>query len=170
MKFGAAFILFACLAPTAHGQPVEITSPDHAYSFAYGTAFSHQVDRDQLTGQLIARVTFSNYPYATDHQPRCDETFDFRFPGLEFDPQRRLFFYRVRGNRSIPVAEYRPNLPYGGYQLSPSARIFLVKRSGHVTAVLNASRYPQEGPRWVQIDDNLSLQNLLAAGLDWLRR
>jgi hypothetical protein len=98
------------------------------------------------------------------------ETFDFRFPGLQFDPQRRTFFCRLRENQSIPVAEYRPNLPYGGYQLSSFAQIFLVKRSGHVTAVLSASRYPREGTRWVEIDDNLSLQNLLAAGLDWLRR
>jgi hypothetical protein len=77
MKFGAVFICFASLSLIAHGQRVEITSPDHAYTFAYGTAFSHQVDRDQLTDQLIARVTFSNYPYATDRQPRFDETFDF---------------------------------------------------------------------------------------------
>lgn len=170
MKFGVAFLWFASISPIAFGQQIEIASPDHAYTFAYGTAFSHQVDRDRLTDQLIARVTFSNYPYATDHQPRCDETFDFRFPGLQFDPERRVFFCRLRGNQSIAVAEYRPNLPYGGYQLSPFAQIFLVKRSGHVTAVLSASRYPREGARWVESDDNLSLHNLLVAGLDWLRR
>jgi hypothetical protein len=170
MKFGAAFILLASLNLIANGQQIAIASPDHAYTFAYGTAFSHQVDRDQVTDQLIARVTFSNYPYTTDRQPRCDETFDFRLPGLQFDPQRRIFFCRSRGNQSIPVAEYRPNLPYGGYQLSSFAQIFLVKRSGHVTAVLNASRYPREGARWVEIDDHLSLQNLLAGGLEWLRR
>jgi len=54
----------------------QITSPDHAYTFAYGAVFSHQVEREPLTNQLIANVTFSNYPCTGDRQPRCD---DLRF-------------------------------------------------------------------------------------------
>jgi len=45
---------------------------------------------------MIARVTFSNYPYAGDPEPRCDETFDFVFPGLHFDAARNDFVTRTR--------------------------------------------------------------------------
>src|SRR5436189_6304722 len=67
--------LLALAVPVAYG--VEIVSPNHAYTFTYGDAISHQIERDRLTNEMIARVTFSNYPYAGDREPRCDETFDF---------------------------------------------------------------------------------------------
>jgi hypothetical protein len=70
----------------------------------------------------------------------------------------------------IPIAALHPNFPYAGYKLEPNAKIFLVKRSGHVTAVLNATAQPQGGGRWVQIDDNWSLQNLLELGFEKLTR
>jgi hypothetical protein len=119
---------------------------------------------------MIARVTFSNYPYAGDREPRCDETFDFVFPGLRFDAARNEFVARTRHHVPIPIAALHPNFPYAGYKLEPNAQIFLVKHSGHVTAVLNATTQPQGGGRWVQIDDNWSLQNLLALGFERLTR
>src|SRR6266480_1274972 len=119
MKLFLALLVLA--VPGAYGQSVEIVSPNKAYTFAYGDAISHQIERNHFTNQMIARVTFSNYPYA-------------------------------------------------GYKLGPNAQIFLVKRSGHVTAVLNATTQPQGGERWVQVDDNWSLQNLLALGFDRLTR
>jgi hypothetical protein len=155
-------VLLTLIGPIAIAKQIEITSPDHAYTFAYGAVFSHQVERDPFTNQLVANVTFSNYPYAGDRQRRCDETFDFRFPGLRFDASRQTFFTRTGRNEWIPVADWRPNLPYGGYELASGARIFLLKRSGHVTAVLSASTQPQECARWVETDSNLSLQNLFA--------
>jgi hypothetical protein len=69
----------------------------------------------------------------------------------------------------IPIAALHPNFPYAGYKLEPNAQIFLVKGSGHVTAVLNATTQLQGG-RWVQVDDNWSLQNLLALGFERLTR
>ena len=155
------FVLLGSTAPIARAEQIEITSPDHAYTFAYGAVLSHQVEREPFTNQLIANVTFSNYPYAGDRQPRCDEIFDFRFPGLRFDAARQTFFARTGRNEWIPVAEWRPNFPYGGYELASGARIFLLKRSGHVTAVLGAGTRPRDGARWVENDNNLSLQNLL---------
>ena len=119
------------------------------------------MEREPFTNQLIANVTFSNYPYAGDRQPRCDETFNFRFPGLRFDAAHQIFFARTGRNEWIPVAEWRPTLPYGSYELASGARIFLFKRSGHVTAVLGAGTRPRDGARWVENDNNLSLQNLL---------
>jgi hypothetical protein len=162
--------LLALAVPGAYGQTVEIVSPNHAYTFAYGDAIFHEIDRDHFTSEMIARVTFSNYPYAGDREPRCDETFDFTFPGLHFDAERNEFVARTRHQGRIPIAALRPNFPYAGYRLEPTAKIFLVKRGGHVTAVLNATAQPRDGGRWVQIDDNWSLQNLLALGFEKLTR
>src|SRR5205807_5070230 len=139
MKRLMTFVLLALIGPLALAKEIEITSPDYAYTFAYGAVFSHQVEREPLTNQLIANVTFSNYPCAGDRQPRCDETFDFRFPGLRFDAAHQIFFARVGRIEWISVKEWRPNLPYSGYALASGAKIFLLKRSGRVTAVLSAS-------------------------------
>src|SRR5437868_10922821 len=83
--------LLALAVPGAYGQSVEIVSLNNAYTFAYGDAISHQIERDHLTNEMIARVTFSNYPYAGDREPRGDETFDFALPGLRFDAARNVF-------------------------------------------------------------------------------
>ena len=56
--------LLALAVPGAYGQSVEIVSPNHAYTFAYGDAILHQIERNHLTNEMIARVIFSNYPYA----------------------------------------------------------------------------------------------------------
>src|SRR2546429_39647 len=85
--------------------------------------------------------------------------------------------HKINFSRARPIAgcafqsrHYIQISPYSGYKLEPTAKIFLVKRSGRVTAVLNATVQPRNGARWVQIDDNWSLQNLLALGLERLTR
>ena len=170
MKSVFGLMLLALAISGACGQSIEIVSPTHAYTFAYGDAISHQIERDRLTNMMIARVTFSNYPYAGDREPLRDEMFDFGFPGLQFDARRNEFFARTPHHMRVPIAALHPNFPYAGYKLEPTAKIFLVKRSGHVTAVLNATAAPRAGSRWVQVDDNWSLQNLLALGLERLTR
>src|SRR5580765_7130689 len=170
MKFMISLASFGFAIASAYGQSVEIVSPNKAYTFAYGEAISHQIERDRFTNEMIARVTFSNYPYAGDCEPRRDETFDFVFPGLRFDAARNEFVAHIRHQERIPIAALHPNFPYAGYKLEQNAQIFLVKRSGHVTAVLNATTQPQGGGRWVQVDDNWSLQNLLALGFERLTR
>lgn len=172
MKRVLGLVVFAlAMISTARGQGIEIVSPNRAYTFAYGDAILHQIERDRVTNEMIARVTFSNYPYAGDWEPRRDEMFDFIFPGLYFDAIQNEFFARTsHREKRIPVAALHPNFPYSGYKLEPTAKILLVKRSGRVTAVLNATPQPHHGARWVQIDDNWSLQNLLALGLERLTR
>ena len=170
MKLLLGLVLLAFAVPTARGQSIEIVSPKQAFTFAYGDAISRQIERDHLTNEMIARVTFSNYPYAGDREPRCDEMFDFVFPGLQFDATRNEFFARTPQRPRIPIAALHPNFPYPSYKLEPTAKIFLVKRSGHVAAVLNTTAQPRAGASWVQIDDNWSLQNLLALGLERLTR
>lgn len=171
MKLVFGLALLALATSGACAQAIEIVSPSRAYTFAYGDAFSHQIERDRLTNDMIARVRFSNYPSVGDGEWRRDEMFDFVFPGLHFDAAKNEFFARTshRGMR-IPIAALHPNFPYSGYRLEPTAKIFLVKRSGRVMAVLNARVQPRNGTSWVQIDDNWSLQNLLALGLERLTR
>jgi hypothetical protein len=106
MKFLIGLALFVFAIAGVHGQSVKIVSPNHAYTFAYGDAILHQIERDHLTNEMIARVTFSNYPYAGDREPRCDETFDFVFPGLHFDAARNEFVARTRHQVRIPIARY----------------------------------------------------------------
>jgi hypothetical protein len=47
--------------------------------------------------------------------------------------------------------------------LALGAKIYLIKQSGRVTAILTATDYPRSGIRWIEINDNLSLQNLLVS-------
>jgi hypothetical protein len=47
--------------------------------------------------------------------------------------------------------------------LAPGTKIYLLKESGRVTASLTATNYPRAGTRWVQTDNNFSLQNILTA-------
>ena len=63
----------------------------------------------------------------------------------------------------IPVARFRGHPAYGLIDLTRGAKIYLLKESGRVTAVLTATNYPRGGMRWIEMDDNYSLQNILIA-------
>ena len=144
------------------GGEVVITSPDHASTFAYGEMIGHQFDNDPATGVLIARITFSNLPYVSDTDPRADESFNFRFPGARIDRANHAFMARARYGGQIAVARIRDGSTCRWIELAAGAKIYLLKESGHVTAVLTATERPRPGLRWIQMDDNWSLQNLLA--------
>jgi hypothetical protein len=101
-------------------------------------------------------------PYVGDDEPRRDESFDFRFPGVQFDSARRTFLARSGHGELIPVARFRDDPAFGWVDLAPGAKIYLLKESGRVTATLTATNYPRVGIRWIQTDNNFSLQNLLA--------
>jgi len=138
-----------------------IISPDHHQTFAYGEMLSHQLYLARARGQLAARITFSNMPYNGDDEPRTDESFDFHFPGIRFDATRRTFFVNDRGGQTIPVARFRDGLFFGWVDLAPGAKIYLLKKSGRVTAILTATDHPRAGSQWITTDDNWSLQNIL---------
>jgi hypothetical protein len=160
-----AILLTAILTTSASvmADAISITSPDHAQTFAYGEMISHQLYLEHTAGKLVARITFSNSPYAGDDEPRRDESFDFRFPNVQFDSARRVFFARSGRGELIPVARLRQGLAWGWVDLAPGAKMYLLKDSGRVTATLTATSYPRVGTRWVQMDNNFSLQNLLVA-------
>jgi hypothetical protein len=156
-------ILLATLVATsvsAIAGAISVTSPDHAQTFAYGEMIWHQLDFEG-TGALVARITFTNQPYSNSEEPRRDESFDFRFPGIHFDWARQVFFVRARHGELIPVARFRNNPACGWIDLAAGAKIHLLKANGRVTAILTATDYPRTGMQWIEMDDNYSLQNLL---------
>jgi len=151
------------VAVSASGSSSSIISPDHHQTFAYGAMISHQLYLGRMGSGLAARITFSNWPYDGDDQPRRDESFDFRFPGIKFDATRRMFLASSRGGQTIPVARFR-NGPFCTWiDLAPGAKIYLLKQSGRVTAILTATDRSRVGSQWIETDDNWSLQNILIA-------
>jgi hypothetical protein len=161
----AAIFLAAMITASASvmADPISITSPNHAQTFAYGSMISHQLYLDRAAGDLVARITFSNSPYYDDDQPRRDESFDFHFPGVQFNSAQHMFLARSGHGKLIAVARYREGLACGWVDLAPGAKVYLVKESGRVTATITATDHARVGTRWVQMDNNFSLQNILAA-------
>ena len=153
-------VFFAANALALAGA-ISVTSPNHPQTFTYGEMIWHQLYKCS-NGELGARITFSNRPYVGDDTPRRDEPFDFHFPGVRFDSARGIFFRSSHG-QLIPVARIRQFPLYDWIDLSPGAKMYLVKDHGRVTATLTATDFPREGMRWIQTDNNFSLQNLLAA-------
>jgi hypothetical protein len=159
----AILLTVLCLAKaSALAGAISITSPDRPQTFTYGEMIWHQLYK-RTNGELGARITFSNLPYVGDDTPRTDEPFDFRFPGVRVDSARGIFFAKSGHGELIPVARIQRFPLYDWIDLSPEAKIYLVKDRGRVTATLTATDFPREGVRWVQMDNNFSLQNLLAS-------
>ena len=131
---------------------VSVTSPDHARTYAYGAVTWHQLYLERTRGEL-----------ADANEPRTDQPFDFRFPGIHVDFARRAFVTTGRRGEFIPVAWFRGDASCGWIKLAPNAKIYLLKESGRVTATLTATSYPRDGVRWIELDNNYSLQNLLCA-------
>ena len=142
---------------------VSIISPDHAQTYAYGAVTWHQLYLQRTRGELAVRITFSNWPYAGDGEPRRDEAFDFRFPEAHVDAARRAFVTSGRRGELIPVARFQGDPACGWIDLARNAKMYLVKDHGRVTATLTATSFPRRGIRWIEMDNNFSLQNLLVA-------
>jgi hypothetical protein len=160
-----AILLAATLitSASAMADAVSVTSPDHARTYAYGAVTWQQLYLEQTRGELGARVTFSNFPFTDGNEPRTDEVFDFRFPGIHVDLSQHAFVATGRRGEAIPVAWFRGDPSSGWIKLAPNAKIYLLKENGRVTATLTATSYPRGGERWIELDNNYSLQNLLCA-------
>ena len=163
MRIAILLTVTLTMSGSAIAGAISVTSPDHAQTFAYGEMIWHQLYLDRAGGELVARITFSNLPYVSDDEPRRDEPFDFRFPGVQFDSAQHMFFLRRGHGEPIPVARFREGLACGWVDLAPGAKIGLLKEHGRVTAILTATSYPRAGTRWVEMDNNFSLQNILIA-------
>ena len=161
MRVAILLATLSAMSGSVMAEAISITSPDHPQTFAYGQTIWRRLYLGRNDSELTARITFSNLPYAGDDEPRRDEPFDFRFPGVQFDHAQRTFFVRGRHRELIPVARFREPLACGWIDLTPGAKIYLLKESGRVTATLTATDYPRVGSRWIETDNNFSLQNLL---------
>jgi hypothetical protein len=162
MKSATLLVVAVGSIAAAFGSEIIITSPDHARTFAYGEMVWHQLYVDPTKRVLGARVTLSNFSYVGDNEPRVDEPFDFRFPSVYVDPTKRALFARARRGNQITVALIHGEPTCGWIDLAPGAKIYLLKERGRVTAVLTATDQPRAGMRWIEMDNNWSLQNLLA--------
>jgi hypothetical protein len=163
MRVATLLVLIVATTASVMADAISITSRHHAQTFAYGKVIWHKLYLDPAAGELAARITFSNLPYADDNDPRTDESFDFRFPGVRLDSARRTFFARSGRGELIPAARFRETRVYPWIDLTAGAKIYLVKDSGRVTATLTATDYPRPGAHWIEMDNNFSLQNLLIA-------
>jgi hypothetical protein len=161
MKPAILLAMFLGAMASAFGGEIVITSPDHPRTFVYGEMISHQLYVDPTTDVLTARITFSNLPYVSDREPRVDESFDFRFPGLHTDRMNHRLLARAHHGEQIAVARIQGDSACGSVDLAAGAKIYLLKESGRVTAILTATDHTRSGLRWIQMDDNWSLQNLL---------
>ena len=169
MRVAILLATFLATSASAIAGAISVTSPDHAQTFAYGEMIWHQLYLERAGGELAARITFSNLPYVSSDEPRRDEPFDFRFPGIQLDSARRAFFASGRHGELIPIARLRGDPDCGWIDLAPGAKIYLLKQSGRVTAILTATNYQRRGMHWIEMDDNFSLQNLLVALFGELR-
>lgn len=167
MKPALLLALIVSSVSSVFGGEIVITSPDHARTFAYGEMIWRQLYVDPASGVLTARITFSNLPYVSGSDPRSDESFDFRFPGVQADRTNHALFAHARDREQIAVARIQGSSTCGSVDLAAGAKIYLLKESGRVTAVLTATDRPRPGLRWIQMDDNRSLQNLLADLFRW---
>src|SRR6478672_2272626 len=163
MRIAIALAVTLITTASAMADAVSVTSPNHARTYAYGSVTWRQLYLERTRGELAARITFSNLPFADANQPRTDEPFDFHFPGVHVDFARHAFVVTGRRGEFIPVASFRGDPSCGWVKLAPNAKIYLVKESGRVTATLTATSYPRGGERWIELDNNYSLQNLLGA-------
>ena len=163
MRIAIALLATLITTATAMADAVSVTSPNHARTYAYGAVTWHQLYLERARGELGARITFSNYPFADANEPRTDQPFDFRFPGIHVDLAQHAFVATGRRGESIPVAWFRGDPSCGWIKLAPNAKIYLLKERARVTATVTATSYPRDGERWIELDNNYSLQNLLCA-------
>jgi hypothetical protein len=163
MRFAIVSAALLVASASAMADAVSITSPNHAQTYSYGAVTWHQLYLQKSRGELAVRITFSNWPYAGDDEPRRDEAFDFRFPGVHVDFAQHAFVAIGRRGELIPVARFRGDPACGWMDLAPNAKMYLVKDHGCVSATLTATSFPRRGIRWIEMDNNFSLQNLLIA-------
>ena len=142
MRFAILPATILTTSASVMADAICITSPNHPQTFTYGAMIWHELYLQCTAHELAARITFSNVPYAGDDEPRRDESFDFRFPGVQFNSARRAFFVNGRHGEQIPVAQFRKDPSFGWIDLVPGAKIYLLKESGRVTATFDGYQLP----------------------------
>jgi hypothetical protein len=128
--------VFRAIPSPEDGPPINITSPDTATTFAYGTIKNHVLFWDQQRQLLIARVTFTDAE-TSDGQAQDDEH-DFRLPGVGFDAAKGVFYAVSAKGETIPVAHYKKTLFIKSIEVLPNAVVRVEHPHGNVTVYLVA--------------------------------
>ena len=139
-----------------------MVSPDTARTFSYSHIINHEFEWSKNAQAFTASVTFSNVNYVSDTERRVDETFNFAFPRIRFDPQTKTFHARTSSGETVPVAALGKE-PFGdGIKPLPGTRIHIYKKSGRARVVLEADTDASFSRHWVEHRRGFYLQNLLA--------
>jgi hypothetical protein len=132
MKRAAILALFF-LAGIFPAAAWEVTSPDHAQTFTFGS----ERNREWIArGRHLAVVMhFTNDPYVDRVEPRQYDDFSFDFPNIVL--QNGTFYYQPPGHRRpVPVATAHPGLFGESVHLLPSSLLVVRKPHGYLTLTL----------------------------------
>jgi hypothetical protein len=132
------FACIACLLPaqaaTAHSW--QLTSPDHAQTFSFGTE-TNRVWKG-WGGRLLLLLDFTNDPHVDRDNPRSYDSFRFDFPGVRIGADGRTFYYHASDGRLIPVAEKKAGfLGIEEIKLLSNANVVVSRPHGYITVYLN---------------------------------
>src|SRR4029450_10125428 len=122
MRIAIVLAVTLITSAAAMADAVSVTSPDHARTYAYGALTWQQLYLERTRGELVARITFSNFPFADANEPRTDQPSDFRFPGIHVHFARHALIAAGRRGEFIPVAWFRGDPSCGWIKLAPNAK------------------------------------------------
>jgi hypothetical protein len=132
-KFLPLLVLFLLAGIFRAAGAWEVTSPDHAQTFTFGSERHREwIVRGHHLGVMIH---FTNDPYVTQTEPRWYDDFSFDFPAIR--RKGNTFYYRPPGRRaSVPVAVVRSGLFGDDVRLLPSSFLVVSKVHGFLTLTL----------------------------------
>lgn len=114
----------------------EIVSPDTAETWVDGHTIRYVLLWDRRREELLAQVTFDNFPHVDWQHPRREETYSFRFPGVTRDAATGVFY----APGGVPVAaRQRVGLATGDIRPTPGTTIYVAKPDGQVHVALTAT-------------------------------
>jgi len=164
MKLRFALLVLSTLPAWLRAESIQIVSPDTAQTYSFSTIAHKKLLWDDAKQSLQAIITFTNAPYADKDQPKVEEFFSFRFPGVTYDSKSRTFFAKGEKNQRIPVAVWKDGVVSDWIEPGSNAQVFVLKRNGKVEVILAATTKDLKntsGVRWVERSSGWSLQNLL---------
>jgi hypothetical protein len=116
---------------------IEILSPDHAQTYSDARTKRYVLTWDEQDHSLKALITFNNTLDRDHLEPRDEETFSFRFPGVFYDASAGVFFVHTRDGQRAVVA-HRTNGPFAdNVRPTMGTLISVQKPDGQVSVTLS---------------------------------
>ena len=164
MRIFFALLTISVFPALLRSETACIVSPDTAQTHSFSTVAHRKLVWDEEKQSLEAIINFTNVPYADKDQPKIEEFFSFRFPGVTYDEPSRTFFVTGENGVKIPVALWKDGVISDWIEPGPKTQIFILKKSGRVEVTLAATTEDFKNPsgaRWVERNEGWCLQNLL---------